>query len=96
MDTFESQTEKANQTSPTGLFACSTIGPAGLNLRRLEGVSDSERSEEEREPSAEIPNEVRDLLEAFCRSWRVGPECSLRRISRPECYSWFRKSACLH
>ena len=43
--------EKANPISQTGLylcrqrptlphtFACSTIGPAGLNLKRLEGVS---------------------------------------------------------
>jgi hypothetical protein len=38
----------------------STIGPAGLNLRRLEGVSESSRSEEERgEPSAAVPERSR-------------------------------------
>ena len=37
-------------------FACSTIGPAGLNLRRLEGVSVAPFAT--REPSAEILSRV--------------------------------------
>src|SRR6266446_2472676 len=61
-------TEKAIEISLNGLylcrqlptlphtFACSTIGPAGLNLRRFCG---RERSGE---PAAEIPSEARDLL----------------------------------
>jgi len=57
------ETEKANLVSQTGLylwrqlptlphtFACSTIGPAGLNLRRFAGVSEAGARSRNPEPS---------------------------------------------
>jgi hypothetical protein len=42
-------------------FACSTIGPAGLNLRRLAGVNEPLTSGEW-EPAAEVLSAAKDLL----------------------------------